>query len=53
MASILIRRFYPFNFIDILGFPSATPIMDMWGGFLPWFREVKYDNPTLHVIKFH
>ena len=53
MEAILARRFAPFNFSDIPGFPNPVPIMDVWGDCLPRFRESKEDNPSDHLIKFH
>ena len=53
MESILARRFTPFNFFDVPGFSDAVPNMDVWGDFLPWFRESKEDNPLDHLIRFH
>ena len=56
MESILARRFAPFNFFDVLGFPNPVnlvPIMDVWGDCLPRFRESKEDNPSDHLIRFH
>ena len=53
MESILARRFAPFNFFDVLGFPNPVPTMDVWGDYLPRFRERKEDNPSDHLIRFH
>ena len=53
MEAILARRFVPFNFYDIPGFPNPVPTMDVWADCLPWFRESKEDNPSDHLIKFH
>ena len=53
MEAIVARRFAPFNFSDIPGFPNPVPTMDVWGDCLPWFRESKEDNPSDHLIRFH
>ena len=53
MESILAQRFAPFNFFDVPGFPNPVPTMDVWGYFLPWFRERKEDNPSDHLIRVH
>jgi hypothetical protein len=53
MERILARRFSPFNFSYVLGFPNVVPTMDEWGDFLPIFRERKEDNPTEHLHEFH
>ena len=53
MEAILARRFAPFNFSDVPGFPNPVPTMDVWGDCLPWFRERKEDNPSDHLIIFH
>ena len=45
MEAILAQRFAPFIFSDVPGFPNPVPIMDVWGDFLPLFRESKEDNP--------
>ena len=53
MEDILARRFAPFNFSNIPGFPNPVPIMDVWGDCLPRFRESKEDNHLDHLIRFH
>jgi hypothetical protein len=53
MEAIVVARFAPFKFVDILGFPNIVPAIDVWGDDLPWFREKDEDNPAHHVIKFH
>ena len=53
MEAILARRFAPFNFSNVPGFPNSIPIMDVWGDCLPWFRESKEDNPLDHLVRFH
>jgi len=53
MKSIMFTRFSPLNFIDIDGFPNVVPNMDIWGDCLPCFKEIKEDNPSDHLVKFH
>jgi hypothetical protein len=53
MESILARRFSPFNFSIVPGFPNVVPTIDEWGDFLPRFREHKDDNPAEHLLEFH
>jgi hypothetical protein len=53
MERILARRFSPFNFSSVPGFPNVVPTMDEWGDFLPIFRERKEDNPAEHLREFH
>jgi hypothetical protein len=53
MEAILARRFAPFNFSVVSGFPNVVPTMDEWGDFLPIFREHKEDNPAQHLREFH
>jgi hypothetical protein len=53
MKAIVALRFVPLNFIDIIGFPNVVPTMDIWGDFLPCFKENKEDNPSYHLVKFH
>jgi len=53
MVAIVATRFAPFNFTNIPGFPNIVPAIDVWGDYLPWFREKEEDNPAHHVIKFH
>jgi hypothetical protein len=53
MEEILARRFAPFNFFAILGFPNVVPSMDEWGDYLPRFREREEDNPAQHLSEFH
>ena len=52
-AALLARRFAPLNFSAIPGFPHLVPFMDIWGDYLPRFREAKEDNPLDHLIRFH
>jgi hypothetical protein len=53
MEDILARRFAPFNFYDIVGFPNDVLTIDIWGDCLPQFKEKDEENLTLHLIKFH
>jgi hypothetical protein len=53
MEEILARRFAPFNFSAIPGFPNVVPSMDEWGDYLPRFREREEDNPAQHLSEFH
>jgi hypothetical protein len=53
MEAILARRFSPFNFFVVPGFPNIVPTIDEWGDYLPRFRENKDDNPADHLLDFH
>jgi hypothetical protein len=53
MDKILARRFSPFDFSDVSGFPNVVPTMDEWGNYLPIFREHKEDNLAQHLCEFH
>ena len=53
MEAILARRFAPFNFAAVPGFPHPVLTMPEWEDFLLIFRERKEDNPADHLIKFH
>jgi hypothetical protein len=53
MEAILARRFNPLNFSIVYGFPNVVPTMDVWGDYLPRFREDKHDNPAYHLLEFH
>jgi hypothetical protein len=53
MKAIVAARFAPLNFVDIDSFPNVVPAMDIWGDYLPRFRERKEDNPSDHLIRFH
>jgi hypothetical protein len=53
MERILARRYAPFNFSYVPGFPNVVPTMDECGDFLPIFRERKDDNPAEHLREFH
>jgi hypothetical protein len=53
MEEILARRFAPFNFSAIPGFPNVVPSMDEWGDYFLRFREHEQDNPARHLSEFH
>ena len=53
MKDIVAARFAPLNFVDIDSFSNAVPAMDIWGDFLPRFKESKEDKPSDHLVKFH
>jgi hypothetical protein len=53
MEAILSKRFAPFNFSAIVGYPHPVPLVDEWQDLLPRFYEGKNDNPLEHVIEFH
>ena len=53
MKAIVVARFAPFDFVDIVGFPNIIPTIDIWGDCLPRFKENKEDNPSDHLVKFH
>jgi hypothetical protein len=53
MEEILARRFAPFNFSAIPGFPNVVPSPNEWGDYLPRFREREEDNPAQHLWEFH
>jgi hypothetical protein len=53
MEKILARRFAPFNFSAIPGFPNVVPSPNEWSDYLPIFRERKEDNPAQHLREFH
>jgi hypothetical protein len=53
MDKILARRFSPFNFSVVPGFPNVVPTPNEWGDYLPIFRERKEDNPAQHLHEFH
>jgi hypothetical protein len=53
MEKILARRFAPFNFSAIPGFPNVVPSLDEWGDYLPIFGKGEEDNPAQHLIEFH
>jgi hypothetical protein len=53
MEKILARRFSPFNFFVVLGFPNVVPTPNEWSDYFPIFRKHKEDNPTQHLHEFH
>jgi hypothetical protein len=53
MDKILARRFAPFNFSVVPGFPNVVPTVDQWVDFLPIFRKHRDDNPVEHLREFH
>jgi hypothetical protein len=53
MEKILARRFAPFNFSIVPGFPNVVPTVDEWGDYLPIFRGHVEDNPAQHLREFH
>jgi hypothetical protein len=53
MEAILARRFSPFDFSSILGFPNVVPTMHEWGDYLLRFRGYDHDHPAQHLIYFH
>jgi hypothetical protein len=53
MEKILARRFAPFNFSAIPGFPNAVPSPNEWGDYLPIFGKREKDNPAQHLSEFH
>jgi hypothetical protein len=53
MEAILARRFAPFYFSDIPGFPNNVPTVDEWGDYLPRFKGDDHDHPAQHLINFH
>jgi len=50
MEAILAKRFSPFNFSSIAGYPHLVPLVDEWHDLLPIFYEGKNHNPLEHVI---
>jgi hypothetical protein len=53
MDKIMARRFAPFNFSVVPGFPNVVPTIDGWGDYLPIFRRHRNDNPVEHLREFH
>jgi hypothetical protein len=53
MERIMARRFAPFNFFVVPGFPNVVPTPNEWNDYLPIFREHKEDNPAHHLSEFH
>jgi hypothetical protein len=49
----LARKFAPFNFSIVPGFPNIVPTVDEWVEFLPIYKEHKDDNPAQHLCEFH
>jgi hypothetical protein len=47
------RRFSPFNFSVVPGFPNVVPTPNEWVDYFPIFREHKEDNPAQHLHEFH
>jgi hypothetical protein len=53
MEKILARRFAPFDFSAIPGFPNVVPSPNEWGDYLPRFGKCEGDNPAQHLSEFH
>jgi hypothetical protein len=53
MEKILARKFAPFNFFVVPGFPNVVPTVDEWGDYFPIFRGHVEDNPAQHLREFH
>jgi hypothetical protein len=53
MEKILARKFAPFNFSAIPGFPNVVPSLDEWGDYLTIFGKCEEDNPAQHLSEFH
>jgi hypothetical protein len=53
MEAILAKRFPPFNFSAIVGYPHPVPAINEWDDYLPRFRGSKHDHPGEHLLKFH
>jgi hypothetical protein len=53
MEKILARRFAPFNFSAIPGFPNVVPSPNEWGDYLPIFGKCEEDDPAQHLSEFH
>ena len=53
MESILARRFSPFDFSIVPGFPNDVPTIYEWVDHLPRFKGDYYDHPAQHLIEFH
>ena len=45
-------RYAPMNITHIPGFPNKIPKVN-WLKYFPSFRDEKYDEATMHLIKFH
>jgi hypothetical protein len=44
---------FSLNFSIVPGFPNVVSPMDIWGDYLPIFREDKDDNLADHLLEFH
>jgi hypothetical protein len=53
MEKILARRFAPFYFSAIPGFPNVVPSPNEWGDYLPIFEKCEEDDPAQHLSEFH
>jgi hypothetical protein len=53
MEEILARRFAPFDFSVVPGYPNPVPHVDEWKGQLPKFKEGIDDNIVEHLLEFH
>jgi hypothetical protein len=53
MEAILAKRFSPFNFSAIVGYPHPVPAINEWDDYLPRFRGSKHEHPGDHLLKFH
>ena len=53
MEKILARKFSPFNFSVVPGFPNVVPTPNEWSDYLPIFRKRKEENPTQQLLEFH
>jgi hypothetical protein len=53
MEAILARRFTPFDFSAVPGYPNLVPHTNEWQGYLPKFKEGTYDNHVEHLLEFH
>jgi hypothetical protein len=46
MEKIIARRFAPFNFSTISGFPNVVPSLNEWGDYFPIFGKREEENPA-------
>jgi hypothetical protein len=53
LSSILVQKFYPFNFSAIYGYPHRVSTVNEWDDYLLRFRGSKHDHPGEHLLKFH
>jgi hypothetical protein len=53
MEKILARRFSPFNFSAIPGFPNVVPSLNEWGDYFPIYGKCEEDNLAQHLSEFH